>query len=58
MSNNYTVYMVSKPELKLFPLSLDGVWEGGGSIQLQTLLTLELHGGEWSAARPGRFIPG
>jgi hypothetical protein len=31
---------------------------GGVEVQLQTLLILELDGGEWSAARPSRVIPG
>jgi len=44
---NFTVYMMSKPKLQLSPLSLDGIWDDGGSIPLHSLLTLELQGASW-----------
>jgi hypothetical protein len=31
---------------------------GGMDVFIQAFLTYELAGGEWSASRPGRFIPG
>lgn len=31
---------------------------GGVELQLRTLLTSALHGGEWLASCPGNFIPG
>jgi hypothetical protein len=30
---------------------------GGVDVQIQVFLNSELAGGEWSASRPGRFIP-
>jgi hypothetical protein len=34
---------------------MEAYW--GAEIQLHAFLTSELDGGEWSASRPGRFIP-
>jgi hypothetical protein len=31
---------------------------GGVDVQIHIFLTSALVGGEWSASRPGRFIPG
>jgi hypothetical protein len=31
---------------------------GGVDVYIYIFLTLALVGGEWSASRPGRFIPG
>jgi hypothetical protein len=31
---------------------------GGADIEIHILLTSVLVGGEWSASRPGRFVPG
>jgi len=30
----------------------------GGEVQLHSVLTLTLDGGQWSTSHPGRFIPG
>lgn len=47
----------SNSEGKVIPMHAKKAY-GGVEILRHSLLTLELVGGEWSASRPRRFIPG